>query len=267
MYASLSAAAVAVLLCGDADAKAELAQKVASAWRQNEIAAIGFMQPPERPARPERPELKRPGDMPRRRLGNLEGRIALLHALAHIELNAIDLAFDLIARFATEDWGLPIEFFDDWVSVGADEARHFQMLQNRLQDFERRYGDLPAHDGLWQAAFDTKEDFAARLAVIPMILEARGLDVTPATVKKLRDAGDVESAEILQTIYGEEIPHVAIGTRWFEWVAAKQNQEPIALWRQLVKSHFKGTMRPPFNHEARQQAGMAQAYYYDGQDS
>ncbi len=261
MHRSLTAAATAVLQCADADKKANLAIEVATAWQQKRIVAIGDTSPPARPARPLRPELKRPRDMPRRRLGSAEGRIALIHAIAHIELNAIDLAFDLIARFASLVTTLPDEFFDDWIAIGRDEARHYQLLQGRLQDLDHAYGDLPAHDGLWQAALDTRHDLGARLAIVPMILEARGLDVTPATVEKLRNLGDTATAEILETIYWEEIPHVAIGTKWFEWMARSQDLDPVDHWRELAHTYFKGNLKPPFNHQARELAGMARYDY------
>lgn len=146
-------------------------------------------------------------------LPGTRGRVALLHSLAHIELNAIDLAFDLVGRFAHLD--LPRAFFDDWIAVGSDEARHFAMLQTRLAALGARYGDLPAHDGLWQAATETRHDLMARLAVVPLVLEARGLDVTPGMIERLDAAGDTESADVLRTIYREEQDHVRAGAVWF----------------------------------------------------
>lgn len=183
----------------------------------------------------------------------------MLHAVAHIELNAIDLAWDLIARFA--DTGLPRAFYDDWVGVAADEGRHFTYLAARLAELDAAYGDLPAHDGLWQAAVDTAGDLTARLAVVPMLLEARGLDVTPAMVDKLQSAGDNQSALILQLILEEEIGHVATGCRWFEWSCRRHGLEPVSHWHILVAANFKGVIKPPFNHTARNQAGMAAEYY------
>ena len=209
----LAVAAVAVLETAAPAAKASLSRRTAAAWRRGEIAALGAAAPPERPARPEHPVLKAPRDMPRRRIGPApEGRIALLHALAHIELNAIDLAWDLIARFSGAD--LPPASADDWVTVADEEARHFRLLSDRLTDLGAAYGDLPAHDGLWQAAAATGHDLLARLAVVPLVLEARGLDVTPGMIVKLNAAGDRDSARILEIIYDDEIGHVAIGRRW-----------------------------------------------------
>jgi uncharacterized ferritin-like protein (DUF455 family) len=208
--ATLAAAAVAVLEAADPRLKARLTRETAEAWRRGEIAQVGTGAPPARPARPEQPPLKAPREVPRRRISaGPRGRIALLHALAHIELNAIDLAWDLIARFAGPE--LPRGFADDWVKVAEEEARHFGLLSRRLRELGARYGDLPAHDGLWQAAEATAHDLLARLAVVPLVLEARGLDVTPAMIAKLEAAGDGASAGILETIYRDEIGHVAIG--------------------------------------------------------
>lgn len=198
--------------------------------------------------------------MPRRKIGiGIAGRVALLHALAHIELNAIDLAWDIIARFASED--LPRAFYDDWVGVADDEARHFLLLSERLSALEAAYGDLPAHDGLWQAAEETAHDLLARLAIVPLVLEARGLDVTPAMTTKLDTAGDGESAAILRIIYRDEIGHVAVGKRWFDWRCERQGLVPKTTWQDLVRRHFKGQLKPPFNAEGRDAAGFPAAFY------
>ncbi|MBT5895061.1 MAG: ferritin-like domain-containing protein [Rhodospirillaceae bacterium] len=256
---SLSEAACAILQTADPAAKAAAGTELAAAWRRGDIATVGTAHPPIRPARPSRPELRRPGDMPRRGTSGTRGRIALLHAVAHIELNAIDLAWDLIARFAHDD--LPRAFYDEWVSVAADEGRHFTLLAARLAELGTTYGDLPAHDGLWQAAVDTADDLTARLAVVPMLLEARGLDVTPAMVGKLLRGGDQKSSEILQLILDEEISHVAIGCRWFEWSCQRLDLEPVDHWRALIAKSFASVLKPPFNEMARNRAGMAAKYY------
>jgi uncharacterized ferritin-like protein (DUF455 family) len=222
--------------------------------------AIGGAAPPLRPARRDRPPLLPPRDMKRRRnLGSPAGRIALIHALAHIELNAIDLGWDIIARFAGED--LPREFFDDWVGVAAEEVEHFALLDGRLAALGAAYGDLPAHDGLWEAASNTAHDLLARLAVVPLVLEARGLDVTPEMMRRLECAGDPESAAILDRIYRDEIGHVAVGARWFERLCAARGLDPAATFRDLVSRHFTGALKPPFNHAARAAAGMPSEYY------
>lgn len=198
--------------------------------------------------------------MPRRKTsGSREKQIALFHALAHIELNAIDLAWDLIARFAAPD--IPKAFFDDWVIVADDEARHFQLIQEQLSRLGASYGDLPAHDGLWEAAEETAHNLLARLAVVPLVLEARGLDVTPAMIAKLEKAGDAEGSAVLKIIYEDEITHVAAGKRWFDFFCQKAGLEPTAHWRHLVQRHFKGQLKPPFNVAAREAAGMDCAFY------
>lgn len=257
---SLTEAAVSILTTGPADAKAATARATALAWRDGSIERIGTAAPPGRPARPPRPVLRPPREVPRRRItaGN-RGRIALLHALAHIELNAIDLAFDIVARFRDED--VPRVFFDDWVAVGDDEARHYGMLAERLGALGACYGDLPAHDGLWQAAMDTADDLLARLAVVPLVLEARGLDVTPAMSARLRAVGDDRTADLLREIHDDEIRHVAAGVRWFRYLCERRKLEPAAKFRALVRRHFRGQVKPPFNTASRAAAGLPAAYY------
>jgi uncharacterized ferritin-like protein (DUF455 family) len=188
------------------------------------------------------------------------GRIALVHALAHIELNAIDLAWDVIARFRAVP-GLPREFFGDWVGVAMEEAKHFTLLDARLAELGAAYGDLPAHDGLWQAAEATAHDLAARLAVVPLVLEARGLDVTPDMIARLVNAGDGASAAILQVIHDEEIGHVAVGRRWFEHCCRDAGRDPVPAYHALVRQYFRGHIKAPFNHASRARAGLTPAYY------
>lgn len=263
--ATLTGRACAVLAATDPADKVRLTHAAAAERRAGGLAALGDAWPPDRPGRPDRPELRPPRDMPaRRKAGSLAGRVALLHALAHIELNAVDLAWDMVARFAGASEGgslFPDAFFDDWVRVADDEARHFDLLSRRLGELGSGYGALPAHDGLWQAARDTAHDVAARLAVVPMVLEARGLDVTPAMIANLRRFGDDESADILRTIHDEEIDHVAAGRHWFEWVCARRGLEPVAAWQDLVTRHFKGGLKPPFNVESRTRAGFPPTFY------
>jgi uncharacterized ferritin-like protein (DUF455 family) len=257
---TLAREAVGVLETADPAAKARSARALAAAWRRGEIAEVGSAVPPARPARPARPELKRPGEVPRRRINRgTAGRSALLHALAHIEMNAIDLAVDIVARFTHED--LPKEFYDDWLTVADEEGKHYLLLAERLEALGLAYGDLPAHDGLWQAAEETAHDLLARLAVVPLVLEARGLDVTPVMITKLQAAEDAESAAVLRVIYEEEIGHVAIGKRWFDAVCARRGAEPQATWQALVRRHFKGQLKPPFNDAARQEAGFPADFY------
>jgi uncharacterized ferritin-like protein (DUF455 family) len=232
---------------------------LAAAWTEGKMT-LGDAASALRPARPDRPELRPPRDMPRRRnFGSQRGRTALLHALAHIELNAIDLAWDIVARFA--GWCLPREFFDDWVGVAAEEARHFLLLSARLADLDACYGDLPAHAGLWEAAAATAGELLARLAVVPLVLEARGLDVTPEMAARLERAGDGRSAEILRVIYEQEIGHVAIGRYWFDRLCRAQGLVPHEVFHARVRRFFKGALKPPFNHRARAAAGLTAAYY------
>jgi uncharacterized ferritin-like protein (DUF455 family) len=257
---SLTAAAVAVLSAPEPEQKIALSHAAAGAWRAGAIVAIGEAPPPDRPARLERPRLLPPRDMPKRRAGGKrDSRVALLHALAHIELNAIDLVWDLIARFASEQ--PPRAFFDDWVAVAAEEATHHALLAERLAAQGAAYGDLPAHDGLWEAAAVTAHDFLARLAVVPLVLEARGLDVTPAMIERLERAGDATSAAVLRRIYTDEIAHVATGRRWFDWACARAGLTPAETYQDRVRRYFKGNLKPPFNDAARAQAGLPAAFY------
>lgn len=221
---------------------------------------IGNTPPPDRPRRPDKPALLPPADVPRRKINRgTAGRIAQLHALAHIELNAVDLAWDIVTRFADRD--LPRAFYDDWVRVADEEARHFGLLAARLSDFDAVYGDLPAHDGLWDSALETGHDLSARLAVVPLVLEARGLDVTPMMITKLRSVDDEDTAAILEIIYRDEIGHVDIGRRWFEFECTRLGVDAATHWRALVTRHFRGPLKPPFNFEARDAAGFPQDWY------
>ena len=258
--ATLCEAALRVLTESDADAKADLTHDFVGAWRSGAISEIGHSALPDHPARPLRPELKRPRDMPRRSTGAETGRRALVHAIAHIESGAIDLAWDVLARFVGSN-EMPRAFYDDWVEVAADEARHFQMLAQRLGELGAEYGDLAAHDGLWEMAADTTDDLLARLALVPMVLEARGLDTAPGAAERLRQNGDEKTAAIMDQIANEEIDHVAAGVRWFEHGCKTRGLEPVAHFRALIGQRFKGRLKPPFDHDRRTRAGMGKAYY------
>ena len=252
---SLSGAACCVLTTAEPAEKARLSATFVEAWRHGEITDIGAERPPDRPARPAEPALKAPRELAKRKITQAPaGRIALLHALAHIELNAIDLAWDIVARFNNVE--LPRAFYDDWLQVAEEEAKHYSLLAERLETLGSHYGALPAHDGLWQAAQDTAHDLLARLAVVPLVLEARGLDVTPAMIDRLKGVGDGKSAAVLEVIYRDEIGHVAIGRRWFLWACEAQKLEPRKAWTDAVRRHFKGQLKPPFNEAARRQAGL-----------
>ena len=256
MTASLRQAAVDILLTADPAEKVSKTYEIAAAWKRGALD-VGDAPAPERPARPAKPELRTPGEMPKRSTGP-KGRLALVHALAHIELNAVDLAWDVVARFG--GLNLPRAFLDDWVDVAKEEAEHYAALATHLETLGARYGDLPAHDGLWQAAMVTAHDLAARMAIIPMTLEARGLETTPPTCVKLRQAGAEETAAILDTIYTDEIKHLAVGVRWFEHVCAERGDDPVVTFAKLLKECFIGPLKPPFNMGARTQAGMREDY-------
>ncbi|MDZ7627123.1 MAG: ferritin-like domain-containing protein [Parvularculaceae bacterium] len=236
----------------------------ALAFSFNDHADNDKLSPPDRPGRPAKPLLILPRDAPKRGFGTVAGRVALLHALAHIELNAVDLAFDMALRFAGEAdaSGLDAhEFVGEWSSIGRDEARHFLMLEARLHVFGSHYGAHPAHDGLWEAAEATADSLLARLTVAPLVLEARGLDVTPGLAERLARAGDPGSAAILQTIYAEEIGHVAAGVRWFDRLCRARGLDPQETFSSMVAKRFRGRLKPPFNDAGRAAAGMPKAFY------
>jgi uncharacterized ferritin-like protein (DUF455 family) len=245
----------------DLDRKTAIVRAVARRWFARTISVLSPLdgRPPDRPGRPDKPDLVEPKRVPRRSLHTQKGRIALAHALAHIELNAIDLALDIVARFATER--PPASFFDGWMQVAFEEAKHFTLLRGRLRSLGADYGDLPAHGGLWEAAHETRNDLHARLAVVPLILEARGLDVTPSLLAKMEETGDAETAAILKVIYEDEKKHVAIGAKWFRFYCARDRVNPAERFQQLVRANFRGDLKPPFNDRARAEAGLTPLFY------
>ncbi|QGP78869.1 ferritin-like domain-containing protein [Sphingobium sp. CAP-1] len=256
---SVGAACAYVMHTPDPHAKLMAARAVARAWRLGRLAHRFDMAMPDRPARPDAPELLPPANMPRRgKIGSDRARVAMLHAIAHIEFVAIDLAFDLIGRFGGE---FPRAFTDQWMQVGAEEAMHFALLDRRLRQMGSHYGALPAHDGLWQAAEETAGDALARLAIVPMVLEARALDITPATVERFEAIGDGTSAKMLRRIMVDEIRHVSAGTTWFNWATNRAGVESTQHYKMLVKRHFRGSVKPPFNDSARRQAGLTEDFY------
>ncbi|MDJ0613308.1 MAG: ferritin-like domain-containing protein [Rhizobiaceae bacterium] len=258
---SLISGAHSALLASDLDEKVELTQLTATLWRQRTLSfSTGSIEkPPVRPGRPQKPDLLPPAQVPKRPLKSKRGRLALIHAIAHIELNAIDLALDIIVRFAREP--MPRSFFDGWMKVADEEAKHFSLLRKRLQIEDHDYGDLPAHDGLWEAAGETGHDLTARLAIVPLVLEARGLDVTPPLVTKLRAFGDNETADIFEIIYEDEKGHVAVGAKWFRFLCQRQGLEPAATFSKLVSKYFRGSLKPPFNNQARSASGLTPLFY------
>jgi len=257
----MSAAAVLrVLQTADPLAKVMAARQAAREWRLGRLAHGFGADMPDIPARPDHPVLMRPRDMPRRGKGSsVPRRTALIHALAHIEFVAIDLAFDLIGRFGAQ---FPREFTDDWMRVGAEEAMHFALLDRSLRDQGSHYGALPAHDGLLDSAKNTAYAASARLALVPMVLEARGLGVALEPVERFKRQGDDLTAKVLHRIYNDEIVHVSFGTKWFEYDCKRHYRAPHAHWKNLVKTHFTGGLKPPFNDSARQTAGLTREYYY-----
>jgi uncharacterized ferritin-like protein (DUF455 family) len=264
---SIQTACRQVLAACDPEEKCRLAHVCVAAWKAGDLSFENAWRPGSEigiPGRPENPILAPPREVQRRRVSGEKGRIALLHAIAHIEFNAINLAFDMVARFGSHT-DIPVgqrsDFIEDWLNVGDDESRHFKMINDRLAELGSHYGALTAHDGLWEAAIATKDDIAARLAIAPLVLEARGLDVTPGMINRLKRAGDGPSAEILETIYQEEIQHVAAGSRWFHHVCNARNREPATYFHELVQAHYAGNLKPPFNSVARDAANLLRDFY------
>ncbi len=259
--------AIRILQIADPWQKAIATRRFVAKWREGSLPSSPHnTELSDHPARPERPELWSPGKMPKRRFGNSQGRASLIHAIAHIEVTAIDLALDMTARFteqvlAETNYELSNEFIGDWLSVADDEARHFNLLSERLSAMGLAYGDLPAHSGLWDIATRTMDDVLARLALAPLVMEARGLDVTPGMIEKFRKYGDDDNADALLVIYEDEIGHVAIGAKWFRLMAEKRGQNPVAHFRDLVVARFPGGLKPPFNHNARFKAGFGREFY------
>jgi len=256
---SVAEAIRAALLAGDPATKVKLARKAARDWRLGRLAFRFDVAMPDRPGRPAAPELLPANRMPKRGRGHSErGRVALWHALAHIEFVAIDLALDMAGRFGAE---MGEAFVSDFLAVAADEAMHFAVLARRLRALGSHYGALPAHDGLWESAGETRHDVAARLAVVPLVLEARGLDVTPATLERVRQAGDERGARVLERILDDEIRHVRFGSTHFNAVCRKRSEDPATLWKTLVARYFRGKVKPPFNDSARASAGLSRDFY------
>ncbi|CAG8895601.1 unnamed protein product [Penicillium egyptiacum] len=261
-----------VLNTANPEHKIELATHLFSIFTAREASdspmplGRGTVSPPDQPPR-EKMETVDPGHMPKAgRGGTLKSRIAMLHALANIELWAIDLAIDICIRFATfqtegTSQELPRAFFYDWLKVANDEAKHFSLLRTRLEEMGSSFGSLPVHHSLWLSATETAYDLRARISIIALVHEARGLDVNPMTIEKFRKAGDSESVATLEIIHNDEITHVTTGHRWLTWICTQEGTDPVHVFRSNVQKHFKGPIRGPFNEEARLQAGMDKRYY------
>ncbi len=259
---TLSDMACEVLETAGAREKCALSRRYAATWlgEESNDRHIGRATPPDHPARPTSPKLVDPKDVPKRKPGTPAGRTALLHAIAHIELNAVDLHWDIIARFS--DTEMPPSFYDDWVRAADEESKHFNLLSDCLEARGSSYGALPAHLGMWRAAEDTASDFLGRLAIVPMVLEARGLDVTPGMIDLFRKHGETDAVATLETIYAEEVAHVAYGSKWFNFLCGRDNQDPRAAFHKLVHRYFPGGLKPPFNTEKRAEAGLPPDFYW-----
>ena len=252
---SLYQAASSCLAASDPMEKVALTEKFAAQFFSGELSldsSIEAVEPIKAPGRPDKPVLVSPKNLPKRGMGTTEGRACFLHAITHIEFNAVNLAWDAVYRFRD----MPYEFYADFVKVASDEARHFAMLSKRLQEMDVRYGDFEAHNGLWEMAEKTAHSCLARMALVPRVLEARGLDVTPGMMARLRSVGDHMSADILEIILAEEIPHVAAGTRWFLWCCKQENKEPLQTFSELITGLAKASIRGPYNLPARHAAGF-----------
>lgn len=255
MSTNLFEIAESCLYTPSVEAKLEATKRAALAFRGEGFSLDDRL--PPKPASevrfPERPELVDPRHLPRRKLTTRAGKIAFLHAVAHIELTAIQLAWDMVYRFR----GMPRAFYNDWLEVAIEEAYHFSLVRGRLKDFDADYGQFPAHRGLWELAEETAHDVKARLALVPRVMEARGLDVTPAMIDKLDALGDDATANILRIILRDEVGHVARGTRWFQYVCNEQGIDPVTEYFDLVERYLRGAVRGPFNIELRRAAGFS----------
>lgn len=255
---SLFAAALCCLVCSEPEQKQALSAATCAAWKAGQLDlhddgdCLPAMQTGGRPARP---RLVPPRELPKRGLGQESGRVALLHAVAHIEYNAINLAWDAVYRFRD----MPREYYDDWTQVAADEARHFGLLGARLAQLEHAYGDFDAHNGLWEMAIKTADSCLARMALVPRVLEARGLDVTPGMIERLSQVGDHDSVAVLEVILREEVAHVAAGSRWFAWCCEQSGVAPEPTFADLLQRYMGTSPRPPFNRAARLAAGFSAA--------
>jgi uncharacterized ferritin-like protein (DUF455 family) len=242
--------ALELLLVSDADLKATRVRGWAPVLPSGADEALA--EPPGVPGRPARPLLVGHTQIKRGSLASREGHAALLHSVAHIELNAINLALDAVWRFA----GMPDQYYLDWAQVAREEALHFCLLRDHLASLGHGYGDFPAHDALWRMADRTKEDVLARMALVPRTLEARGLDASPPMQAKLRGIGDAAGVAILDVILRDEIGHVAVGNRWYRWLCERAGLDPVAQYELMAQRYDAPRLQPPFNQAARLQAGF-----------
>ena len=246
--------AAACLLATDPDDKLRQIRALHQAQRLGNIDVNSSIALPyiDQPGRPQRPELVQANNMPRRGFATLEGRAIMMHAIAHIEFNAINLALDAIQRFA----GMPNDYYTDWLQVAAEEAYHFELVRAHLRHLGGEYGDHVAHGGLWEMCEKTSSDVLQRMALVPRVLEARGLDVTPGIQKKLAQAGDHHAVSILDIIFRDEIKHVAIGNRWYRYCCDQRGLDAIATFTELLAEFYPKGLMGPYNLVAREQAGF-----------
>lgn len=238
------------------DQKRTCVQQLVTDWRAGKLARETTpLEPIGEPGRPARPRLVAPRELPRRKLTTTEGHAALIHAICHIEFNAINLALDAVYRFRD----LPADFYSDWFRVAEEEAYHFGLLRDHLRTLGYDYGDFDAHNGLWEMAVDTAHDAMIRMALVPRVLEARGLDVTPGIMQKLAGIGDDKAVAILEIIQRDEIGHVEIGSRWFRYLCEQRKFEPESTFRHLLSQYMKGKIKGPLDRQARRQAGFSEA--------
>ena len=254
----LSNQAGVILRVTSAHNKAEDTMALRTAWLAGQLTLdtpLHFIPEPGIPGRPESPTLVAPREVGHRSMTTVEGRAALIHALAHIEFNAINLALDALWRFAN----MPEAYYTDWLKVAAEEALHFSLLSSHLQSLGFAYGDFAAHNSLWEMAEKTNGDVLARMALVPRTLEARGLDATPGVRSKLAQAGDMAAAQILDIILRDEIGHVEIGNRWYRWCCEQRGLDLLSTYQGLALRYKAPVLRGPFNLEARRQAGFMES--------
>jgi uncharacterized ferritin-like protein (DUF455 family) len=268
MLQNLADRTLQCLLLADPDAKIAALDALHADWLKGAVPVADPTEPAQTivtPGRPEKPPLVPPQDVPRRSVGTREGHAALIHALAHIEFNAINLALDAAYRFRD----LPRDYYTDWLQVAFEEAYHFRLLREHLRNLGYDYGAFSAHDGLWEMAVKTAHDPLHRMALVPRLLEARGLDASPAIITKLRNIGDARGAEILEIILRDEIGHVRIGNRWYETFCAQRGLEPAEQFQKLLKEYGASRPRQPFHKKARLAAGFSEvelSYLETGSD-
>ena len=237
--------------------KVSLSFNIQESWLNNKLSLskISPILTFENPGRPDKPKLVPPRELNRRKTTSKIGHAALIHSICHIEFNAINLAWDAVYRFQD----MPDKYYDDWVKVAREEAYHFELLNNHLESLGYSYGDFDAHNGLWESALSTAHDPMVRMALVPRVLEARGLDVTPGIIKKLEGIGDKEAVDILAIVHRDEIGHVEVGTHWFRYLCDERQINSEETFKRLINEYMKGILRGPFDHDVRKKAGFTES--------